>query len=109
LKQAATGSTDESEIDEASIIHAASTASRAERQAIKEVLSRLDLTITDSSWKPSKWGASQVDAVAALTLLQRDLFARINPAIVEAYISTGSPPHNCSLPNPPLPGPASVA
>lgn len=30
--------------------------------------------------------ASQVDAVAALTLLQRDLFARINPAIVEAYI-----------------------
>jgi superfamily II DNA or RNA helicase len=30
--------------------------------------------------------ASQVDAVAALTLLQRDLFARINPAIVEAYM-----------------------
>ncbi|QXF84393.1 DUF3883 domain-containing protein (plasmid) [Rhodococcus pyridinivorans] len=30
--------------------------------------------------------ASQVDAVAALTLLQRDLFARINPAIVEAYL-----------------------
>lgn len=30
--------------------------------------------------------ASQVDAIAALTLLQRDLFARINPAIVEAYL-----------------------
>lgn len=30
--------------------------------------------------------SSQVDAVAALTLLQRDLFARINPAIVEAYL-----------------------
>lgn len=30
--------------------------------------------------------ASQVDAVAALTLLQRDLFARVNPAIVEAYL-----------------------
>jgi superfamily II DNA or RNA helicase len=30
--------------------------------------------------------ATQVDAVAALTLLQRDLFARINPAIVEAYL-----------------------
>ena len=30
--------------------------------------------------------ASQVDAVAALTLLQRDLFSRINPAIVEAYL-----------------------
>lgn len=30
--------------------------------------------------------ASQVDAVAALTLLQRDLFARINPAIVESYL-----------------------
>ncbi len=29
---------------------------------------------------------SQVDAVAALTLLQRDLFSRINPAIVEAYL-----------------------
>jgi superfamily II DNA or RNA helicase len=30
--------------------------------------------------------ASPVDAVAALTLLQRDLFSRINPAIVEAYL-----------------------
>lgn len=30
--------------------------------------------------------ASQVNAVAALTLLQRDLFARINPAIVGAYL-----------------------
>lgn len=30
--------------------------------------------------------SSQVDAVAALTLLQRDFFARINPAIVEAYL-----------------------
>jgi superfamily II DNA or RNA helicase len=30
--------------------------------------------------------ASQVDAIAALTLLQRDLFSRINPAIVEAYL-----------------------
>ena len=30
--------------------------------------------------------ASQVDAVAALTLLQRDLVRRINPAIVEAYL-----------------------
>jgi helicase-like protein/uncharacterized protein DUF3883 len=30
--------------------------------------------------------ASQVDAMAALTLLQRDLLARINPAIVESYL-----------------------
>ncbi|MFK4363125.1 helicase-related protein [Rhodococcus sp. 27YEA6] len=30
--------------------------------------------------------ASQVDAVAAMTLLQRDLFSRINPAIIEAYL-----------------------
>lgn len=30
--------------------------------------------------------ATQVDAMAALTLLQRDLLARINPAIVEAYL-----------------------
>jgi len=31
--------------------------------------------------------ASQVDAMAALTLLQRDLLSRINPAIVESYLS----------------------
>jgi superfamily II DNA or RNA helicase len=31
--------------------------------------------------------ASQVDAMAALTLLQRDLLARINPAIVESYLA----------------------
>ena len=30
--------------------------------------------------------ATQVDAMAALTLLQRDLLARINPAIVDAYL-----------------------
>ena len=30
--------------------------------------------------------SSQVDAMAALTLLQRDLLARINPAIVDAYL-----------------------
>lgn len=30
--------------------------------------------------------ATQVDAMAALTLLQRDLLARINPAIVEAFL-----------------------
>ncbi|MGI6797713.1 helicase-related protein [Gordonia sihwensis] len=30
--------------------------------------------------------ATQVNAVAALTLLQRDLFSRINPAIVAAYL-----------------------
>lgn len=31
--------------------------------------------------------ASQVDAMAALTLLQEDLLERINPAIVESYLS----------------------
>lgn len=31
--------------------------------------------------------ATQVDAMAALTLLQRDLLARINPAIVEKYLT----------------------
>ncbi|MFI5493617.1 helicase-related protein [Actinoplanes sp. NPDC051859] len=31
--------------------------------------------------------ASQVDAMAALTLLQRDLLDRINPAIVESYLN----------------------
>ena len=37
--------------------------------------------------------ASQVDAIAALTLLQRDLFARINPAIVESYLDRLSAAH----------------
>ena len=56
--------------------------------------------------------ASQVDAVAALTLLQRDLFARINPAIVEAYLDRlagagvlAVSPH-CSRPWLPPPVPA---
>lgn len=31
--------------------------------------------------------STQVDAMAALTLLQRDLLARINPAIVESYLA----------------------
>ena len=46
---------DESEIDEAKVINAGSTSTRAERTAIKELVARIDATVTDSDWVPSKW------------------------------------------------------
>lgn len=46
---------DESEADEAKVIHVGSTASRAERAAIKALIHQITTTITDPSWQPSKW------------------------------------------------------
>lgn len=54
----------------------------AARQVRAQEITRAARQVRDNERKL----ASQVDAVAALTLLQRDLFARINPAIVEAYL-----------------------
>ncbi|PTR36690.1 type III restriction/modification enzyme restriction subunit [Rhodococcus sp. OK611] len=46
---------DDSEVDEAKVVNAASTASRAERSGIKSLLDRLDVAITAADWRPSKW------------------------------------------------------
>lgn len=46
---------DESEIDEAKVVHVGSTASRAERAAIKALLEQIDKTIKEPHWQPSKW------------------------------------------------------
>ncbi|MGC4939307.1 helicase-related protein [Kribbella sp. DT2] len=46
---------DESEIDEAKVVHAASTASRAERAGIKALVDQIDATVNDPSGQPSKW------------------------------------------------------
>lgn len=54
----------------------------AARAVQAQELTRVARQVRDNERRLS----SQVDAVAALTLLQRDLFARINPAIVEAYL-----------------------
>lgn len=54
IAENATGG-DESEIDEARVIHAASTATRAERTAIKTLVERIEATLADPDWPPSKW------------------------------------------------------
>lgn len=46
---------DESEADEAKVIHAGSTASRAERSAIKTLIDQIGTSIKDPGWQPSKW------------------------------------------------------
>jgi superfamily II DNA or RNA helicase len=46
---------DESEADEAKVVYAGSTASRAERSAIKSLIDQIMATIKDSAWQPSKW------------------------------------------------------
>lgn len=46
---------DESEADEAKVVHAGSTASRAERSAIKTLINQISASIMDPAWQPSKW------------------------------------------------------
>lgn len=46
---------DESEADEAKVVHAGSTASRAERSAIKTLIDQISASITQPAWQPSKW------------------------------------------------------
>ncbi len=46
---------DESEADEAKVVHAGSTASRAERSAIKILIDQISASIKDPAWQPSKW------------------------------------------------------
>ncbi|GAA2440604.1 helicase-related protein [Mycolicibacterium llatzerense] len=49
------GHGDESEVDEAKVVHTASTSTRAERSAIKALVERIDATIANPDWLPSKW------------------------------------------------------
>ena len=56
---------DESEIDEAKVIHTGSTSTRAERTAIKELVARIEATVTDPEWVPSKWQCFIDDCLAA--------------------------------------------
>lgn len=46
---------DESEADEAKVVHAGSTASRAERSAIKTLIDQISASVKDPAWQPSKW------------------------------------------------------
>jgi superfamily II DNA or RNA helicase len=55
---------DESEVDEAKVVHTASTATRAERASIKELVARIDATVSDPDWLPSKWCRLTVDCLA---------------------------------------------
>lgn len=63
------GDGDESEVDEAKVIHTGSTATRAERTAIKGLLDRIDATISDSGWLPSKWRRLTEDCLSKHTIL----------------------------------------
>nr|WP_255495461.1 helicase-related protein [Nocardia sp. GTS18] len=70
---------DEAEVDEAKVVNAPSTASRAERSAIKSFLERLDATIEAESWQPSKWlrlvdGCLTVHGINAGTRQQAVIF-----------------------------------
>ncbi len=56
---------DESENDEAKVIHAGSTASRAERSAIKTLIEQVAATLADPDWRPSKWGRLLEDCLGA--------------------------------------------
>ncbi|MER5323705.1 helicase-related protein [Streptosporangium roseum] len=56
---------DESETDEAKVVHVGSTASRAERSAIKVLIDQIATTVTDSSWQPSKWRRLTEDCLGA--------------------------------------------
>ena len=60
---------DESEVDEAKVVHTASTATRAERAAIKELLARVDKTVSDPDWSPSKWRRLTDDCLAKHSIL----------------------------------------
>ncbi len=56
---------DESETDEAKVVHIGSTASRAERLAIKTLIEQITATITDLEWQPSKWRRLTEDCLGA--------------------------------------------
>lgn len=55
---------DESEIDEAKVIHTGSTSTRAERTAIKDLVERIEATVTEPDWVPSKWQCIIEDCLA---------------------------------------------
>ncbi|HEY0691752.1 MAG TPA: helicase-related protein [Kribbella sp.] len=55
---------DDSEIDEAKVVHAASTATRAERTAIKALIDQIEATVNDPRWLPSKWTRLTDDCLA---------------------------------------------
>lgn len=55
---------DEAEVDEAKVVHTASTATRAERTAIKTLLEQIDTTIANAEWLPSKWRRLTDDCLA---------------------------------------------
>ncbi|CCW11016.1 ATP-dependent RNA helicase [Rhodococcus aetherivorans] len=46
---------DDSAVDEAKVVHSASTSTRAERAAIKSLLDQIDAAIGAPDWQPSKW------------------------------------------------------
>lgn len=60
---------DEAEVDEAKVVHTASTATRAERTAIKTLLERIDATTADGEWLPSKWRRLTDDCLAKHDIL----------------------------------------
>ena len=60
---------DESEVDEAKVVHTASTSTRAERSAIKALLQRIDATLSGADWLPSKWRRLTDDCLAKHSIL----------------------------------------
>lgn len=60
---------DESEVDEAKVIHTGSTSTRAERTAIKALVDRIDATLADAAWLPSKWRRLTEDCFAKHSIL----------------------------------------
>lgn len=58
------GRADESEVEEAKVIHAGSTSTKAERAAIKGLIEQIDATITTTEWQPSKWRRLVDDCLA---------------------------------------------
>ncbi|MFL0295003.1 helicase-related protein [Mycobacterium sp. SMC-18] len=63
------GHGDESEVDEAKVVYTASTSTRAERSAIKALVERIDATIADPDWLPSKWRRLVDDCLAKHNIL----------------------------------------
>jgi superfamily II DNA or RNA helicase len=55
---------DESEVDQARVVHAASVSAKAERAAITSLVAQIDATIGDSGWQPSKWKSLIQDCLA---------------------------------------------
>lgn len=63
------GDGDETEVDEARVVHTASTATRAERTAIKTLVDRIDATLANTDWQPSKWRRLTDDCLAPHDIL----------------------------------------